>query len=121
MWITFAQSPLSMETILQLASAGGFALLSWYLIAKVIPEKDKEHRLTVERIIDEHRKERQSDQERWREERAEFRAYIAQRDARWIDYLEKLDKQVDEKEKDWKDIMIRMEALLLKEARNVAE
>lgn len=104
MWGVLAQDStgFGLETIIQLASAGGMGALSWYLIAKVLPEKDKEHR-----------EERKADQQRWQDERGEFRAYIAARDAQWIEYLEKLDNEHDKRTKDLMDLTIRLEALIL--------
>lgn len=109
MWELIAQEStggFGLETIIQLASAGGMGALSWYLIAKVLPEKDREHR-----------EERKADQLRWQDERGEFRAYIAARDAQWIEYLEKLDTQDDKRTRELMDLTIRLEALILEMRR----
>lgn len=110
MWSILAETTdptgFGLDTIIQLVSAGGFGAMAWYLIGKVLPEKDREHRA-----------ERQADQERWREERGEFRAYIAARDAQWIDYLEKLDNREDERTKKFMELTIRLESAVIEAKR----
>ena len=117
MWILLAESGIGLDTIIQLASAGGFATMAWFLVVKILPEKDREHRKEREADEERHRLERQADHERWLDERAELRAYIAHRDSKWMEYAEKRDDQIEKQSREWIDVLIRMEALILKEKK----
>lgn len=117
MWLLLAETG-SMASWIQLASAGGMGALAWFLIAKIMPEKDREHRLAMDAQEQRHRAERQADHERWLDERSELRSYLASRDARWMEYAEKRDDQIEKQSKEWIDVLIRMEALILGNKRD---
>lgn len=117
MWETFGQTSPSLESIIQVASTGGFAAFCWYLICIWGPRKDEEQR--NERKFDQERwiEERNRSEERWREERAEFLGYITHRDSRWLSYAENRDEQTEKLMKEFTQVMIRVEAMLLEAER----
>lgn len=93
LWV-FAQQAaagMTLDTVINVATGAGFGALAWYLIVVVLPKKDEEHR-----------KERQADQERWKAERAEY-----------LEYIKKRDDKLDEMNEKFTDTMIRVEAFLV--------
>jgi hypothetical protein len=114
-WLPIAETSvgsMSLETIIQLASAGGFGALVWYFVVYVMPAKDKEHREERQKDQDRWERERKVEQEHWRNERQELLGYISSRDARWLEYCEKRDDQFEQQAKEWTAIMIRVETSL---------
>jgi hypothetical protein len=113
-----AESPVTLDSIITIGTSAGFGAMAWYFVAKVMPDKDREHR--QERNADQeqwlkeraaldskYKEEREQNQSRWREERAELLSYISTRDANWLGHVERMT-----------DVIIRVEALLLKTGKD---
>lgn len=81
--------------VVQLATAGGFGALVWYLIVKHIPSIEQRH-------ID----ERRTDEVRWQAERKE-----------WLEYINKRDESFEKQSKEFTNAMIKIESFLLRSQR----